>query len=206
MTNPDTSPNAPATSAPGPQATPRRGRRYFTIAAIVIAAGLTGAVATQAFEHGFGRGGWHGHGMMGGFGGRFGGPIDPERAARRADRMVRHLAIEIDATTEQQEKLRGIVKSAVSDLLPMREKARAARERARTLLTQPSIDRAAIEAFRAEQIALADQASKRLSQALAEAAEVLTPEQRQQISEHMERRRGHWRGWRRGERQGPDRP
>jgi len=27
---------------------------------------------------------------------------------------------------------------------------------------------------------------------------VLTPEQRQQISEHMERRRSRWRGWHRG--------
>jgi Spy/CpxP family protein refolding chaperone len=112
--------------------------------------------------------------------------------------MVRHLAIEVDATAEQQEKLRGIVKSAVGDLIPMREKVRNARERVRSLLTQPTIDRTAIEAFRAEQIALADQASKRLAQALADAAEVLTPEQRQQVSEHMQRRRGFWRRGDRG--------
>ena len=34
-----------------------------------------------------------------------------------ADRMIRHLAIEIDATTEQQDKLRTIVQAAVKDLL-----------------------------------------------------------------------------------------
>jgi Spy/CpxP family protein refolding chaperone len=165
------------------------------VAAVLLAAGLTGAAATQAFsESGFGRGGWHGHGMMG----RFASPIDPARAADRADRMVRHLAIEVDATAEQQEKLRTIVKSAVGDLIPMREKVRNARERVRSLLTQPTIDRTAIEAFRAEQIALADQASKRLAQALADAAEVLTPEQRQQVSEHMQRRRGFWRRGDRG--------
>jgi Spy/CpxP family protein refolding chaperone len=113
--------------------------------------------------------------------------------------MVRHIAVEIDASTEQQEKLRTIVKSAVKDLVPMREKAQAARQKARELLTQPTIDRTAIEAFRAAQVAQLDAVSKRLTQALTEAAEVLTPKQREQISERMEQRRGQWRrGWHRG--------
>jgi len=129
MTDHETSPTQPASATPEPHK-PRRSRRYLTIAAVVLAAGLTGAVATKAFsDSGFGRGGWHGpgfgHGMMGG---RFGGPIDPARAEQRADRMVRHLAIEIDASAEQQEKLRGIVKSAVKDLVPLREKAQAANQ------------------------------------------------------------------------------
>jgi Spy/CpxP family protein refolding chaperone len=80
----------------------------------------------------------------------------------------------------------------------MREKARAARQRAAGLLTQPTVDRAAIEAFRVEQMALADAASKRFAQALADMAEVLTPEQRRKVSEHLERRRSYWRGWHRG--------
>jgi len=116
----------------------------------------------------------------------------------RVDRVVRHAAIELDATAEQQDKLRSIAKAAVKDLLPMREKARGARDRAKGLLTQPSIDRAAIEAFRVEQMALADAASKRFAQALGEASEVLTPEQRQKIQDHLEWRRSHWHGWRRG--------
>jgi Spy/CpxP family protein refolding chaperone len=115
-----------------------------------------------------------------------------------ADRGVRHLAIEIDATTEQQEKLRTIVNGAVKDLLPLREKARAAHQRAHALLTQQNIDRAAIEQFRTEQIALADQASKRFAQAVTDAAEVLSPEQRQKIDAHLAARRGYWRGWHRG--------
>ena len=46
-----------------------------------------------------------------------GGVFDPARIEDGADRGVRHLAIEIDATNEQQEKLRAIVKGAVKDLL-----------------------------------------------------------------------------------------
>jgi Spy/CpxP family protein refolding chaperone len=47
-------------------------------------------------------------------------------------------------------------------------------------------------------MALADAASKRFAQALADMAEVLTPDQRRKVSEHLERRRSYWRGWHRG--------
>ena len=99
---------------------------------------------------------------------------------------------------EQQEKLRSIAKAAVKDLLPMREKAQAPHERVKGLLTQPKIDRAAIEAFRAEQMTLAEAASKRFAQAVGDVAEVLTPEQRQKVQEHLEWRRSNWRPWHRG--------
>jgi periplasmic protein CpxP/Spy len=123
-----------------------------------------------------------------------------------ADRMVRHLSIEIDATNEQQDKLRAIVRDAVKDLLPVREKFMSARATARDLLTQPTVDRAAIEKFRADMIATNDAVSKRLVQAVADAADVLTPEQRRRISDMVPARRGgppwgrgpwgHWGGWR----------
>jgi protein CpxP len=111
-----------------------------------------------------------------------------------ADRMIRHLAIEIDATTEQQDKLRGIVRGAVKDLLPVRDKVLAARTTARELLTQQTIDRAAIEKLRADQIAIHDAASKRLVQAVADAAEVLTPDQRRKLSTMLPPRGGRWGG------------
>ena len=53
------------------------------------------------------------------------------------------------------------------------------------LLTAPTVDRAAIELFRAEKMVLADQASRRIAQALGEAAEVLTPEQRTEVGERL---------------------
>jgi Spy/CpxP family protein refolding chaperone len=48
---------------------------------------------------------------------------------------------------------------------------------------------------------LADTASKRIAQALAETADVLTFEQRRKIGERLEElreRRDFWRGWHRG--------
>ncbi|MGZ8492980.1 MAG: Spy/CpxP family protein refolding chaperone, partial [Gemmatirosa sp.] len=103
----------------------------------------------------------------------------------RADRMVRHMAVELDATDAQQDKLRSVVKAAVTDLVPMREKAQSARLKERELLTKPTIDRAEIEKFRTEQLALADAFTKRVAQAVGDAAEILTPEQRLKLSERL---------------------
>jgi protein CpxP len=179
---------------PEPPSTPparrRRGRSWLFVITIALAAALTGAVASRAVSQHR----WHGPGLMG-------GAFDPALVEDGADRAVRHVAIEIDATGEQQDKLRAIVKGAVKDLLPIREKALSARQRGRVLLTQPSVDRAAIEALRTEQLALADAASKRFTQALGDVAEVLTPEQRRKIDDRlteMRERRGFWHGWRRG--------
>jgi len=86
----------------------------------------------------------------------------------------------------------------VKDLLPMRDQAAGVRQRARDLLTAPTIDRTAIEAFRAEQVTKVDAFSKRVTQALTDAAEVLTPAQRTQVRERLESHRGGWRPWMRG--------
>jgi Spy/CpxP family protein refolding chaperone len=164
-----------------------------------------GVAATSSFGQGFGFGpgpgfgfGFgRGHGPGHWRGGPFGGGFDPARAEERADRMIRHISVEVDATAEQQEKLRGIVKSAVKDMVPMREKLFAARKQARDLLLAQNIDRAAIEKLRTDQLAVADALSKRFTQALIDAAEVLNPDQRHKL-EGMLPPAGRWRGWSRG--------
>jgi protein CpxP len=185
-TKPDnTIPQPPAASAPVPR--PRRGRTLLFAALLIATAGITGAAVTKALSNPFGFGpGWHGAR------GHFGMPLDPAQIEDRADRMVRHVAIEIDANTEQQEKLRGIMRAMLKDVLPARDRAHAARRQARDLLTAQTIDRAAIEKLRAEQIALADSVSKRVTQAIGDAAEVLTPEQRRKLADHFPPRRPGW--------------
>jgi periplasmic protein CpxP/Spy len=99
----------------------------------------------------------------------------------RADRMIRHLAVEIDATNEQQDKIKAILHATVKDVLPVRDKMLAARATARELLSQPTVDRTALEKLRAEQIATHEAVSKQIVQAVADAADALTPEQRRKI-------------------------
>jgi protein CpxP len=174
MSNADTSAHTP-----NPQPRSRR-RRIAWIAVAALAVGVTvGAASTSAFSRGgFGPAGWHRHGFMG-------RSFDPAQAEARADRMVRHLAVEVDATNEQQDKLRAVVKNAVKEVLPMREKVQAAREQARKLLTEPTINRSEIEKLRAEHVALADTFSRRVAQAFTDAAEILTPEQRKKLADLM---------------------
>jgi len=165
---------------PNPEQKPRR--RFFRRAAIAtLIGGIAAGIGIKAFAQG------------GGFGGRCGGfmagPLDPARVDEHLERMLKHLYVEIDATDEQKQKLAPIVKQAAKDLLPLRERMHDARRKALELLTQDSIDRAAIETLRAEQLQLAEQASTRIAQALADAAEVLTPAQRKELALRVERHR-----------------
>jgi protein CpxP len=173
--------DAANTPAPEQNQRPRkvRGRSFTWIVVIALAAGLTaGAAATKAFSHGSGFGPPWRHGFMH-------GPMSPAQIEDRADRIVRHAAIELDATADQQDKLRAIVKGAVKDIMPMREKVQTARAQARKLLTEPTVNRAEIERLRSEQIALADQFSRRVAQALGDAGEILNVEQRKKLDDFL---------------------
>ena len=126
--------------------------------------------------------------------GRGHGPMDPADLDKPLDRMLKHLYVEIDATEEQKRALEPIVKQTAKDLLPMRERLHAARREGLELLTQERVDPAALEALRARQIGLADEASRRLTRAIGEAAEVLTPAQRRELTAHFARRHARWHG------------
>jgi protein CpxP len=165
---------------------PEKRRRFFKRAAIAtLIGGIAAGIGFKAYAQGSGCG-WHrcGHAA---------GPLDPATVDQHLDRALKHLYVEIDATDEQKQRLEPIVKQAVKDLLPLRDKAHAARQRAVELLAADRIDRGAIEALRAEQIQLAEQASKRFTQALGDVAEALTPAQRKQLAERMESFGRRWR-------------
>jgi protein CpxP len=149
--------------------------RFRRITLATLAGGLAAGVGFTAFARGRGH-----H-----------GPISAADLDKHLDRMLKHLYVEIDATEEQKRRLEPIAKQAAKDLLPLRDNLRAGRGQAIELLTQERVEPRAIEALRAKQIELADQASRRLTQAIAEAAEVLTPAQRKELAAHAARRWGH---------------
>ena len=173
--------NSPRGSkAPSPRDAVRRGWRVAAIAAAVA-----GVLALGACSHGPGhawRGGWHEGAMS--------GPMDPERAARFAERMADRIVKAVDGSPEQRSRIVAIAQAAITDLAPLRVQAREARGKALELLRAPAVDRAAIETLRAGQVGLADAASKRIAAALADTAEVLTPEQRVRLADRMQRERG----------------
>jgi periplasmic protein CpxP/Spy len=150
--------------------------RRITLAGFL--GGVGALLSARAFAHG--PGGMH-------------GPLDPAEMDQHIERMVKHLAVEIDATPEQQQKLAGIAKEAARDLAPLRGQALETRRQAIELLSAPNIDRGAIEALRAAKIQQADAASQRIARALADAAEVLTPEQRKTLAQRAARWHGRHR-------------
>ena len=119
---------------------------------------------------------------------------------KRIERGIRHLAIEIDATSEQEAELIGLAKGAVKDLHAFRTMMRGDVKDLADLLTAPTVDRAAIESFRAERIEKLDQLSERLVDVVAQAGEILTEEQRVKVAEMIAERRGKGRGRGRGDR------
>ena len=151
--------------------------RFRRITLATLGGGVAAGIGWKAFGHG------RGYGQ---------GPVDPAQMEQHLERMLKHLYVEIDATEEQKRRLEPIVKQAAKDLLPLRESLHAGRREAIELLTQDRIDAAAVEALRAKHIGLADEASRRLTRALAEAAEVLTPAQRKQLAAHFARRHARW--------------
>src|SRR5207244_356387 len=116
--------------------------------------------------------------------------LDPATLDEQLDRMLKHLYVEIDATDAQKQQLAPIVKGAARELLPLRAKMHDARRQAVELLSGESIDRAALETLRADQLKLAEQASKRVVPARADVADALAPGQSTQLREPIRLREG----------------
>jgi Spy/CpxP family protein refolding chaperone len=132
-------------------------------------AGILGLAATGALAHGGGRRGAR-------------GPMNPAEMEERIERFIKHVAVEVDATPEQTDKLTTIAKGAARDLAPLRAQGVEMRKQGIALLSAATIDRNAVEQLRAKRMQHADARSRRITQALADAAEVLTPEQRQKAA------------------------
>jgi protein CpxP len=166
-------------SVPGNTTPPRRSVfSRMTLIAFVGGAALAGSIAAAAAT-GMGACGFH-HGMMGGSHGA-------ADVSAHVDHLLKHLYIEIDATDAQKAQITPLVKQAVNDLLPMHTQLQTAHAQAIEALTQNTVDRAALEAARVAHLQLADQASKRLTQLLADVDEVLTPDQRTALAAHLKK-------------------
>jgi Spy/CpxP family protein refolding chaperone len=141
------------------------------ITVVVLAAG-----SALALAHGMGGGGMH-HGGMG-----------AEEMTEHLQTHVRHVLEEVDATPEQKTQINDIVAAATKDLEALHQQHGGVHEQLHEIFTAPAIDRVKLEAVRAEHMQALDAASKRCAAALADAAEVLTPEQRKTLGEKMAKR------------------
>jgi len=124
-------------------------------------------------QHG-GPGGPGGFGHPGGPGFFAGGPIG-------------HLFAAAEPTEAQRTQLKQIFETVRTDIKTQHETLHTLRQQTQALLIAPTVDAAAVEALRVKQSTLQDQISKRETQALVEAARLLTPEQRAKLTERMKK-------------------
>ena len=155
-------------------------RRIPRVGAVLVAALLALAVGIAAIPRAVEA--WGGHR----FGGRHGADFIQWRASRLLERA--------DATAEQTAKVQEILDETFAGMEELRPDRRVLHERFTSLLTAETVDAAALEALRAEQLARFDDASKRIVAALTEIAQVLSPEQRAEIADMMEHQHRHHRG------------
>lgn len=138
--------------------------------AALTAAGVAGAIGGSSVG-------------MGGFGM---GPFGMERRLASALEGV-------DATPDQEKRIWAIIDATRSEIRPSMRGFRETRDRVAGLLGG-AINRDGIETLRLERIAAIDQASKRMTVAIADAAEVLTADQRAKLLDTFKAtgRRGPW--------------
>ncbi|ASP35656.1 Spy/CpxP family protein refolding chaperone [Labrenzia sp. VG12] len=129
-------------------------------------------------------------------GGKFQDMSD-EDIEKRVSRFVQHVAIEIDATPEQIDQIVAILTPAAIEMKAVQKDLASTGKDLHELILAENVDRSAVEALRAEKLALADEVSRRLTSVMIDVAEVLTPEQRATLDERIEAFRGKRFGWRR---------
>lgn len=155
---------------------PSGGRRRFLTGVVtggLVASLLASGAGLYAYAHPRG-GGWFRAGHR-----RFDAESVGERAAFATDWILHR----IDASDAQRQQVLAVVQSAIEDLLPMRDQHHQHLQALHQALAQPTIDRNTLGEIRRAQLQLADRASERLVEAMADAAEVLTPEQRTKLAE-----------------------
>ena len=119
---------------------------------------------------------------------QFGGPrfahsrsLEPEVIMERAEFVVDFALRRIDATDAQREQIKAAVQATIEDLQSTLAGHGSAHDELREILTQPYVDRVALEQLRTSGLQHADVVSQRMIQTLADTADILTQEQRVEL-------------------------
>jgi Spy/CpxP family protein refolding chaperone len=156
-------------------------RRWLAIAVVGLALAVLGVGATSDLANGAG--------LFGGHGRHHGGWSADERAEHVK------LAVEwalrwVDATSEQEQRVAAILEAQLPVFEALAARHRESHPAVVAALAGEQVDRAALEAVRISELALAEEASQQLVAVVADVAEVLTAEQRAELARLAERFHG----------------
>ena len=155
--------------------------RGWVMAVMLIGLGAAGGALTTIAVNAGAHGGWHDGFRMH----RHGHVHSAEHATERLQRVSAWALGSVDATGEQRDRIDAILAGAVNDIFPLRDEHRAHRRDLIAELARPQVDRTELERIRAAELALAETATARLLDATVAIAQVLSPEQRQQLVERF---------------------
>ena len=117
--------------------------------------------------------------------------FDPAKFNQRIEKRVDRALTGTDATAEQKQKVSTIIEQAYADMKPLHDKRVENRKAMADAMQAPTIDKAKIETLRQEQMKVSDQGSKRFTQALTDAGDVLSAQQRQAFFKNWSERGDH---------------
>ncbi len=140
-----------------------RFKQLLRVGVVALSIGLAG-VSAQAQ----GPAGMHGRGGMGPFGAH-----------------IEHVLDIVSATDAQRNQIKAIMDLAKQDLASTHTSGQALHKQALALYTAASIDPVAIENLRVQMSANHEVASKRMSKAMIDVANVLSPDQRAKLATRL---------------------
>jgi len=162
--------------APPSPSPPRPLRVLFATATLALAASLS--PTAMAAPGGMMGGGPGGHGDHRGHGGQ---DLAPQRLERMLD--------VVNATPEQRTQIKALANTLRTDMKAMHELGKRLHDQNRALFTQPTVDARAAEVLRQQMQARHEQASKRMLQFKLDMSRILTPDQRKQFADRMDKRK-----------------
>lgn len=173
------------TDSPQSHAQPNQGRRRFWQGVFAGGAGATLlSLGLPALSHAGHRGGFFRRGSL---------DLDPEAMRERAEFATDWMLSKVGASDAQKEQVHAIVARTVNAMIPVRDQHLANRKAMLEILAAPAVDAGRLAELRGAELKLADQASQALLDGITDTANVLTPEQRQQLVQMAERHRhGPW--------------
>ncbi len=144
-------------------------RRLVRQAALVACAILAAALVAGCARH------------------RHGGAMTPEEFRAKFDKVTERALKKVDATEDQKARIRPIADDLANALYGFREEHRAIRARFLKAFEADKVDPGEVANIREDALALADRASKKITDSMVKASEILTPEQRRKFAERWKK-------------------
>jgi protein CpxP len=157
-----------------------RGRHFWLLLAVpvLLGAGIC-AVRAHAADGGFG------FGPPG-----FGDAGSPEQHKAFMQKRLEKMLDMLKATDSQRTAIKAIAERMFAEMQPIHQQHKQLHDAMVAAFTADTVDRAAVEKLRLQVTAMVDQGSQVLSKGLLDAAQVLTPEQRQTLAKFIQEHHG----------------